>query len=43
MLDFFLSQMATELTQENNTLDLVIMTRDDIISDVTIGDHLSFL
>ena len=44
MLDFleisFLQQLVTEPTRENNILDLVILSQDHLINNVTVGEHL---
>ncbi len=44
MLDFvgndFLSQMVSERTRDNNILDLVLVTWDNSVENVTISEHL---
>ena len=37
----FLSQMVSEPTRQNNILDLVITTQDNLVSNVKVGEHLS--
>ncbi len=36
----FLQQLVTEPTRENNILDLVIISQDHLINNVTVGEHL---
>ncbi len=36
----FLSQLVLESTPENNIFDLVIVSQDDIINNVIVGERL---
>ncbi len=44
MLEFlegiFLQQLVIETTLENNVLELVIVSQDHLINNVTVGEHL---
>ncbi len=35
----YISQMVSEPTRQNNILDLVITTQDNLVSNVTVGEH----
>ncbi len=37
--DNFLQQLVTDPTRENNILDLVIVSQDRLINNVTVGEH----
>ena len=38
--DNFLSQLVSEPTRENSILDLIIVSQDHLINNVTVGEHL---
>ncbi len=41
--DNFLHQSAAEPIRENNILGLVIVSQDDLIHNVAVGEHLDIL
>ena len=38
--DNFLTQLVKQPTRENNVLDLIIVSNDNLLNDVTVGEHL---